>query len=98
VCEVSTTLAPAVLLARLKEIETSLGRAPSRPRWSARPIDLDVLLWEGLVLDEPGFQVPHPEMQKRRFVLEPLSELAPYAVHPLTGKTVKTMLAALGAD
>jgi 2-amino-4-hydroxy-6-hydroxymethyldihydropteridine diphosphokinase len=76
--ELETDLSPQDLLARLLEIERDLGRDRARERrWGPRTIDLDLLLYGDQVLDEPGLTVPHPRLDERRFVLEPLHELAP---------------------
>lgn len=80
-----TRLAPRVLLARLLEIERAAGRVRGGPRWSARRLDLDLLLHGSLVIDQPGLCVPHPRLHERAFVLEPLAELAPALVHPRLG-------------
>jgi 2-amino-4-hydroxy-6-hydroxymethyldihydropteridine diphosphokinase len=91
IVEIETTLAPHALLARLLEIERSLGRK-RRTKWEPRPIDLDLILYGNAVVDAPELKVPHPLMQERRFVLEPLAELAPDLVHPVLRKTVKSLL------
>ncbi len=87
VCEIETDLSPIELLAFMKEIEHAIGRR-SAPRWSARPIDIDVLLWGDSIIDEPTITVPHPHMHERAFVLVPLAELASDAVHVRRGRTV----------
>jgi 2-amino-4-hydroxy-6-hydroxymethyldihydropteridine diphosphokinase len=88
--------APA-LLARLLAIEEQLGR--TRPYWGApRTIDLDLILYGDLVLVEPGMQVPHPRFRERAFVLDPLVEIAPDLVDPVTGRTVAELRAALGTS
>ena len=79
--EIETGLTPRVMLERLLEIELKLGRARSE-RWGPRPIDLDILLWDDSRVDEPDLTIPHPSMHFRRFVLEPLVEIAPDAKHP----------------
>lgn len=79
--EIESVLTPRVLLERLQEIEQKLGRARSE-RWGPRPIDLDILLWGAQRVDEPALTIPHPRMHFRRFVLEPLVEIAPDARHP----------------
>ena len=86
VVEIETDLAPLELLAAAKEIERAIGRRPA-PRWSARPIDIDILLWDGEAIDEPELQVPHPHMHERAFVLVPLAEIAPDAALPSSGRT-----------
>lgn len=85
-------LPPARLLCILQQIERDLGRVPAE-RWAPRPIDLDILLWEDVVIAEPALQIPHLELHKRRFALEPLCELAPSLRHPLLGATVRELLA-----
>jgi 2-amino-4-hydroxy-6-hydroxymethyldihydropteridine diphosphokinase len=97
VVEVETTLVPHALLARLLEIERSLGRE-RRAKWEPRPIDLDLIFHGNCVIDTPDLQLPHPLMQERRFVLEPLAELAPDLVHPISELTVRAMLKDLDED
>lgn len=89
------TLPPRRLLAILQRIEQDLGRRRGGPRWHPRPIDLDILLWEGQLIAEPNLQVPHLELHKRRFALEPLVELAPDALHPVLGMSVSEILGQL---
>ena len=86
-----TTLAPATLLETLKEIEKRMGRSTT---WDQGPreIDLDLLLYDDLVLGLPGLDVPHPAMAERAFVLVPLSEIQPDRVHPARGRTVSDLL------
>ncbi|WP_257448806.1 2-amino-4-hydroxy-6-hydroxymethyldihydropteridine diphosphokinase [Archangium lipolyticum] len=88
-------LPPQRLLCILKQIEKDMGRRLDGPRWGPRPIDLDILLWEGEVVADPNLQVPHLELHKRRFALEPLAELAPEAEHPVLGMSVVELLAQL---
>lgn len=87
VCEVSTDLRPHELLRFVKEIEHELGRRPG-PRWSARPIDIDILLYDDVALETDDLIVPHPRMAERGFVLAPLAELDPGLMHPVLGLTV----------
>ena len=87
---------PEELLQHLHALEAQLGLVRgTKVRWGPRPIDLDLLMVGDLVLDTPRLRLPHPELPKRRFVLEPLAELAPMAVHPATGQTMAQMLKAL---
>jgi 2-amino-4-hydroxy-6-hydroxymethyldihydropteridine diphosphokinase len=91
------SLPPQALLARLMAIEEQLGR--TRPYWGApRTIDLDLILYADVILQEPGTQVPHPRFRERRFVLDPLAEIAPDLVDPVTGLTIRALRDALDRD
>jgi 2-amino-4-hydroxy-6-hydroxymethyldihydropteridine diphosphokinase len=94
VAEVETELDPRAMLDQLLDVERQLGRERIGPRWGPRTIDLDLLVYGDLILDEPGLTVPHPELAQRLFVLEPLAELAPSLEIPGVG-TVQTLLAGL---
>jgi 2-amino-4-hydroxy-6-hydroxymethyldihydropteridine diphosphokinase len=89
-----TELTPRGLLAALLEVERKLGRDRSGPRFGPRKVDLDLLLFDELELDEEGLTVPHPRLHERAFVLEPLAELAPGLVVPGRGP-VERLLAEL---
>ena len=91
---VETDLPPRELLEALLDVERRLGRArDDEERWGPRTIDLDLLLYGDLVLDEPGLDVPHPRLHERRFALEPLAELAPDALVPGRGTAAELLRA-----
>ena len=96
VAALDTTLAPQQLLEALQAIELRHGRTRAH-RNAPRTLDLDLLLYEDLVLDDDELTVPHPELPKRSFVLVPLVELDPMLVHPGTGETMLALLQRLGA-
>lgn len=86
-----TSLAPAVLHHHMKQVEAALGRQ-RQVRWGPRTVDLDLLLYDLLVIDEPELQVPHPRMAWRRFVLEPAAAVAADMIHPTIGWSVDGLL------
>ena len=89
---VETNLPPRELLDALLRTERALGRDRSGgERWAPRTIDLDLLLYGDLAIDEDGLVVPHPRMHEREFVLGPLAEVAPDAVHPTRNITVREL-------
>ncbi len=87
VAEIRTDESPLELLKILLQTEQEMGRKRFR-RWGERNIDLDLLLYDEQIIDLPELKVPHPDMQNRDFVLRPLAQIAPGAVHPIMGKTV----------
>ena len=89
--EVATTLGSHALLHRMMEIEQQMGRLRRR-KWEPRVIDIDLLLYGEQVISSQELVVPHPLMHERRFVLEPLAEIAPQAVHPILQMTIAGLL------
>jgi len=94
VAAIETDKTPRELLNFALQIEAAMGRLRMREK-GARKIDIDVVLFGDCIVDEPGLKIPHPAMHQRRFVLEPLVEIAPEARHPVLGKTARELLAAL---
>ncbi len=97
VVELQTELPPHELLAALQRIEWLLGRRSSKQRWGPRPMDLDLLLYDDRIVQDPEMTIPHPRMHERRFVLEPLAQLAPDVIHPVLREPIRALLARLPA-
>ena len=97
VCRISTRLTPFDLIDRLLGVEAAVGRRRIFQN-APRILDLDILLYNRLVLDSPPLVLPHPRMAERLFVLRPLADIAPHITHPVSGLTVSEMLRALGGQ
>ncbi len=97
VVEAWTELFPLQLLGRLQKIELALGRKRLVAK-GPRTLDIDILLFGGFVIESLNLEVPHPRMQERRFVLEPMVELAPDLRHPVSRLTMKELLAGVLAQ
>jgi 2-amino-4-hydroxy-6-hydroxymethyldihydropteridine diphosphokinase len=92
VVKVETVLDPNELLENAQMIESLLGRVRGKKRYSSRLIDIDILFYEDLHLDDEDLKIPHPLLHKRKFVLVPLCEIAPEIIHPVLKKTVVDLL------
>ena len=96
-----TTLEPLALLAVTQQVERMLGRLPEThpvALYRDRPIDVDILLYDGQTLSLPELTIPHPLMHERLFVLQPLAEIVPDALHPTLGQTVATLYEQLSRE
>jgi 2-amino-4-hydroxy-6-hydroxymethyldihydropteridine diphosphokinase len=91
--ELATSLTPSELLLQCQHIETSGGRIRTFPN-APRTLDLDILLYGDLCVNQADLVIPHPRLTERRFALEPLAQIAPDAVHPLLGKSIRSLLEA----
>ena len=85
-----TDLSPVKLVVKCQQIENMLGRV-RKERWGSRNIDLDILSYGNEIVDNKKLKIPHPEMEKRSFVLLPLLELSPDWVHPESGTSIRTL-------
>lgn len=90
-----SALAPPALLARLQDLEVAAGRTRAYPN-APRTLDLDLILSGNEIVRSPGLELPHPRFRERRFVLEPLVAVAPDLTDPITGLTMRELLAQLG--
>jgi 2-amino-4-hydroxy-6-hydroxymethyldihydropteridine diphosphokinase len=92
---IETTLSPFALLDRLQALQLEAGRTAGGRRFGPRVLDLDLLLYDQLVVEDPRLSLPHPRMHRRRFVLRPLCDIDPLLVHPLIGKNMHHLLSEL---
>ena len=94
VCKVCTSLSPSEVLSVTQSIERDLGRMKKsiNGQYSDRPINIDILLYDNLVIDTPDLSIPHPLMHKRLFVMEPLTEIDPKLIHPVLHLSMEDIL------
>ena len=97
VIELKTSLKPQDLLSRILSIEAELGRKRLE-KWGSRIIDIDILLYENHIINEPELVIPHPYLAFRKFCLMPLSEIAPELIHPVLKKNIQELLLELSDD
>ena len=91
VLKLNTTIEPLDLLTKLKNIEKNMGREKAK-RWSPRVIDIDILLYNDLIMDSPELKIPHPDLLNRDFVIKPLLELDENIVHPVKNKKISELI------
>jgi 2-amino-4-hydroxy-6-hydroxymethyldihydropteridine diphosphokinase len=92
VAEVKTDLTPSGILGRILMIETLLGRTREGKGYRSRIIDIDILFYQSRIIKKKVLQVPHPGLADRRFILEPLCEIAPDLIHPVLNKSIRELL------
>ncbi len=97
VAAVETGMAPGELLDFLLSVENRMGRV-RKEKWGPRIIDLDILFYGDMIVDEKGLQIPHPRLRERRFVLVPLNDIATGLIHPVFRRTVSQLLADLKTE
>lgn len=97
VARIGTQFLPSKLLKALKEIEKKAGRdlGPNAVKFGPRILDMDILLYDNLVIDEPMISIPHPRMHQRVFVLKPLCDIDSQIIHPVSGRSAEALLAAI---
>lgn len=86
-----TELAPVHVRDQLQRIELLCGRAPDAPKWAARSMDLDILLFGNLISSELGLVFPRPDLTRRPYMLKPMHDIGPDVVHPINGKTMREL-------
>lgn len=89
---ITTKLTPYEVLTHTLDIEAKMGRKRLSDNYEARPIDIDIMLYDDLQINSPRLTIPHPLIAQRRFMLVPLAEIAPEKIHPVTGLTISEML------
>ncbi|OQX63742.1 MAG: 2-amino-4-hydroxy-6-hydroxymethyldihydropteridine diphosphokinase [Desulfococcus sp. 4484_241] len=98
VVKVETTFSPFALLGVLQGLERDAGRKRSGIRFGPRTLDLDIVIFDDMIIDSDGLEIPHPRMHERRFVLGPLCDIDPRVVHPVLKKTARQLYDALSED
>ena len=94
--KIETGLEPLDLLRELKVIEKAVGRRKNAIRFGPRVLDLDIILYDDVVMESNGLCIPHPRMHQRRFVLQPICDMDPEAVHPVFNAKMRDLLENLG--
>ena len=92
VVKIETVLEPLALLGRLESIELHAGRTRDSVRFGPRVLDLDIIFYDEMVMDDPRLVIPHPRMHKRRFVLKPVCDIDPHINHPVLHCTMQSLL------
>jgi len=93
--KIETVLGPLSLLDIIKSIERDAGRIRNDVRFGPRVLDLDIILYDNLVMNNPRLVIPHPRMHKRRFVLKPICDIDPHIIHPVFHRTMRSLLESL---